>query len=102
MFKKSVVRLSVRLISLVVTALIVAGCDKSDDTPVSSLTGPPAYVGSQVCSTCHLAEFERWQDSHHALAMQAANADTVLGDFSGTEIEHFGQLSAFYEDNGTY
>ncbi|MDG2375010.1 MAG: tetratricopeptide repeat protein [Woeseiaceae bacterium] len=102
MFMKSVARAPVRLISLVVTVLIVAGCDQSDDTPPSIVTGPPAYVGSQACSTCHLAEFERWQGSHHALAMQAANANTVLGDFSGTEIEHFGQFSAFYEDNGNY
>ena len=102
MFMNSVARVPVHLISLVVAALIVAGCGQSGDTPVSTVTGPPAYVGSQACSTCHLAEFERWQDSHHALAMQAANANTVLGNFSGTEIEHFGQISAFYEDNGNY
>ena len=102
MFMKSVAWVPVRCISLVVTILIVAGCDQSDVIPVSTVTGPPAYVGSQACSTCHLAEFERWQDSHHALAMQVATADTVLGDFSGTELEHFGQSSTFYKDNGKY
>ena len=56
---------------------------------------PPAFVGAQACAGCHSAEADAWKDSHHALAMQPATAATVLGDFSGAQIEHFGVTTTF-------
>ena len=57
---------------------------------------PPAYVGGQACAGCHAAETDAWKGSHHALAMQPATEATVLGDFSGARLEHFGVTTTFY------
>jgi predicted CXXCH cytochrome family protein len=40
------------------------------------------FVGEAQCASCHPQEAARWRGSHHQLAMQPANAATVLGDFA--------------------
>jgi tetratricopeptide (TPR) repeat protein len=52
-------------------------------------------VGSVACANCHEAEYKDWQGSHHELAMQVANASTVLGDFSDTEFDYYGKKTHF-------
>jgi hypothetical protein len=59
---------------------------------------PPTYLGAQACAGCHAAEFDAWKGSHHALAMQKADAATVLGDFAGAQLEHFGVTTNFFRD----
>ena len=39
-------------------------------------------VDEQQCQGCHSAQVKDWQGSHHQLAMQVANAETMLGDFN--------------------
>ena len=56
---------------------------------------PAKFVGGQVCSGCHTAETERWQGSHHALAMQRATETAVLGDFGNARFEHLGVVTTF-------
>jgi predicted CXXCH cytochrome family protein len=56
----------------------------------------PTYVGAQTCAGCHAAETDAWKGSHHALAMQPATEATVLGDFTGAQLEHFGVTTTFY------
>ena len=63
---------------------------------MSAQTTAPAYVGAQACAGCHAAETDAWKGSHHALAMQPATEATVLGDFSGAQLEHFGVTTTFY------
>ncbi|MFQ3324431.1 MAG: putative CXXCH cytochrome family protein [Pseudomonadales bacterium] len=60
------------------------------------------YVGSQACANCHQQETQLWQQSHHHKAMEQANAETVLGDFSGVTFEHFGLVSEFYKKADRY
>lgn len=51
---------------------------------LSACGAPPrgtAYVGSEACSGCHAAEFERWSHSEHALAMRAAAPGVVAARF---------------------
>lgn len=55
------------------------------------------YVGGRTCTECHQQEHARWAGSHHDLAMQRANEQTVLGDFNHATFEHFGVTSTFYE-----
>jgi len=64
-------------------------------TPAAHSDEPAKYVGGKVCAGCHADETERWQGSHHALAMQKASAATVLGDFADTRVEHFGVVTTF-------
>lgn len=47
--------------------------------------GRPAHAGSAACISCHAEEGRRWQASHHALAMQVASPQRVLGDFAGVD-----------------
>lgn len=60
------------------------------------------YIGSQACSGCHEAQFQSWQSSQHAQAMQHANAETVLGDFSDARFEQGGIETRFYQRDGRF
>lgn len=60
------------------------------------------YIGSERCGGCHPAEYAKWQGSHHALAMQRADARTVLGDFDGATFAHRGQTWRFSRRGGAY
>jgi len=80
---------------LVVSIILLAcGCSKPDPN-VTSTPVERAYVGSQTCQTCHEPEYADWQGSDHQLAMQVADRDTVLGDFSGAEFEYFETSTRF-------
>ena len=54
-----------------------------------------SYVGSQQCAECHEGQGKAWTDSHHDLAMQEPNAESVLGHFDGREIVLDGQTWEF-------
>ncbi|NNJ96288.1 MAG: tetratricopeptide repeat protein [Gammaproteobacteria bacterium] len=55
------------------------------------------YIGRDACVECHAAQVKLWQGSHHALAMQHANDDTVLADFNNIEFTYAGISSRFYK-----
>ena len=65
------------------------------ETPTDT---PATFVGAAACAGCHAAETERWQTSHHALAMQKASATTVLGDFANATLTHHGVTTVFSRD----
>ncbi len=44
------------------------------------------YVGDESCKSCHEKEFDTWRDSHHDLAMQEVNSNTILGNFDDHKI----------------
>jgi hypothetical protein len=61
-------------------------------------SGPAAettasFVGSGACADCHRDAYQRWQQSQHAIAMQVASEQTVLGDFSGAKFRNSGVTS---------
>ncbi|WP_411725587.1 tetratricopeptide repeat protein [Methyloglobulus sp.] len=60
------------------------------------------YVGANACTQCHRSEFESWAGSHHALAMQEANAQTVLGDFNDAKFKHHDVESSFFKRDGKF
>ncbi len=62
----------------------------------------PTFIGGQICAGCHVPETESWRGSHHALAMQVATPNTVLGDFTVAKLDHFGVLSTFYRDGNKF
>src|SRR5205085_6729746 len=68
--------------SLILAVVLLASVARAEE--------PATLVGAQACAGCHAAQAAAWQPSHHALAMQPATAATVLGDFSGAKLEHFG------------
>jgi predicted CXXCH cytochrome family protein len=60
------------------------------------------HVGSAVCGECHADQYQRWHSSQHALAMQVANEQTVLGDFSGVSFRNRGVTSEFFRRDGRF
>ena len=54
------------------------------------------YVGKQACVACHAQQVDLWRGSHHDLAMQPANKQTVLGDFNNSSFDYFGTVSTFH------
>jgi predicted CXXCH cytochrome family protein len=64
-------------------------------TPGANGDEPASYVGGETCFGCHSRQAQLWKGSHHALAMQKAGEKTVLGDFAGTRVEHFGMTTSF-------
>ena len=61
------------------------------------------FVGSEKCMDCHSEEYQRWEGSHHDLAMQIANEQTVLGDFSGISyVTGEGMKSYFYREGDEF
>ena len=61
------------------------------------------YVGQERCTQCHAEQAKAWRTSHHALAMQAANDSTVLGNFNQAHSVKDGVGSSFFKkDNKFY
>jgi len=72
-------------------------------TAVPAVPAPAAaFVGAQKCAGCHRQEHERWAESDHARAMQAASATTVLGDFADRRFTHGAVTSTFFRREGRF
>ena len=95
-------RRSVTAWSSVVLLLALAGCQREPENPERIASDLPTFVGSQQCASCHATEFERWQDSHHALAMQVADDSTMLGDFAAPALPYFETQASFAKRDDRY
>jgi tetratricopeptide (TPR) repeat protein len=96
------------LLSILFVSLLAYFWNEASQPTSSPTLEPPAeisetplpplqYVGAKNCSLCHAHESQRWENSHHDLAMQEANEATVLGDFNNTTFTNFGVTSRFYK-----
>ena len=99
---------AVAMIALLVAAIWLKGRTPSgpDDSAMAIAPpapgAPPTYVGSSACADCHRDEFQRWQGSQHAVAMQPATERTVLGDFNDASFRNFGVTTEFFRRDGKY
>jgi tetratricopeptide (TPR) repeat protein len=82
--------------------ILLAACDSQAPLETPSAPAPLAFTGSDTCRECHAQQYDLWQDSHHALAMQEATPDTVVGDFSGVEFHYFDVTSTFFTRDGKF
>jgi predicted CXXCH cytochrome family protein len=60
------------------------------------------YVGRSACVSCHAEQGAQWSGSHHDLAMQPANQQTVLGDFNDATVTQFGVTSSFFRKDDRF
>jgi len=92
------------LLVCVTVAALATGCTRDPEpaSKVSSIDAAATFVGSVACSGCHAGEAEAWRGSHHDLAIEAAGAGTVLGDFSDETFEYFGTVTRFLERDGQH
>ncbi|MCU0070278.1 tetratricopeptide repeat protein [Pseudomonas koreensis] len=58
-------------------------------------TAPASMVDEQQCQGCHSEQVKDWQGSHHQLAMQAATAETMLGDFNNITFKAENETTRF-------
>jgi len=75
---------------------------QTNHNPPFAAAAAAAWVGATSCAACHADAYEAWTTSHHALAMQAANEKTVLGNFNGARFTHAGIASTFFRRNGKF
>ena len=71
-------------------------------TAIAPVLPPAQYVGGADCANCHAKERGAWTGSHHDLAMQVANAKSVLGDFANAKFKYAGTTSTFSLRDGKY
>lgn len=81
-----------------------ASATRSNAVPaLAAVVGPAAqHVGRAVCAECHAKEHEAWKSSDHDLAMQVADATTVLGDFANAKFAYAGTTSTFSRRDGRF
>jgi len=86
------------------TALVMTGCERDAVAPaaVEAPPAPPVFVGSEACAGCHAEEAASWRNSHHALAMQPADATTVLGNFADIEFRYGEVTTRFTRREGGF
>lgn len=70
--------------------------------PLLFTASAAAFTGSGSCQGCHAEEFALWEGSHHDLAMQLPNPDTVLGNFDNTTFTYNGITTRFFRDGEKY
>lgn len=91
---------------LIGLALVSLGaCDRDGEQPRTNAAGAPAeaaFVGAEACGACHAEALRAWQGSHHRLAMQAAGATTVHGDFDDAEFVYNGVTTRFFRRDGAF
>jgi len=64
--------------------------------------GDATFVGRVVCSTCHAEQDQRWRGSHHDLAMQVADEQTVRGDFENATFTYGNVTTTFFRRDGKF
>jgi tetratricopeptide (TPR) repeat protein len=72
--------------------------------PVPAIASQVSFVGSEKCQKCHQTAYNKWQGSHHDLAMDMANEKTVLGDFNDVSYAdpYNNIISRFYRKDGKF
>jgi len=63
---------------------------------------PATMVDEQQCQGCHSEQVKDWQDSHHQLAMQVANGETVLGDFNNVTFKAEKETTRFSRNDSGF
>ena len=78
----------------------------ASSSPVAVAAAPadpaPHYVGARACSARHQPEADAWRQSHHAQAMQVADAQTVAGNFNNAMLKQDGTQANFFKRDHAY
>ena len=67
----------------------------SNAAATKSIIEQAHFVGSETCTSCHQAQHQGWQQSHHSQAFAPANADSVVGDFSTVSVNYSDGVAVF-------
>jgi len=70
--------------------------DLQPPIPKAVKAPPSSMVDEAQCAGCHTAQVKDWQGTHHQLAMQTANAQTVLGNFDSVAFKGDKETTGFF------
>ncbi len=97
---------AVALVVLVALALFLTAAPPNPvriSPPPMAMAPPPtpaapsaSLVDETRCQGCHVAQVKDWQGSHHQMAMQAATATTVEGDFDQARFKSDRETTRFF------
>jgi len=75
-------RLRTLAAALVLLAPFSQTADAQELDPDKLLAQPKAYLGSEVCKTCHLEHYDAWKRTLHSKMLQdvSKNADVFVTD----------------------
>ena len=83
---------------VVVAAITFFSCQNHNKIDVAKA----AFVGSKNCLQCHAKEFNSWETSDHAHAMDTATDKSVLGNFNNATFIHNGFKNRMYKKDGKF
>lgn len=63
---------------------------------------PATFVNEQQCAGCHSEQAKDWQGSHHQLAMQTADEQSVLGDFKDASFTGDAETTRFFRKGSEF
>ena len=90
------------LIACILACILASsGCAERQDA-AENLEVAYTFIGSDDCQSCHVSQFDDWQSSHHQAAMQVADENTVLGDFSDASFDYYSSNTKFLTIDGDY
>lgn len=90
---------------IIAAVLLLAACSGETDRPRQALLpggGGIRFVDEAACRECHAAQDTAWTGSDHDLAMQPANAATVLADFDDATFIANGDTLRFLTRDNRY
>jgi len=76
-------------LALLLTSFLVGTSATAQEiNPKELLSQPKAYVGSEVCKTCHLEHYDSWKRTLHSKMLQDAkkDADVLVTDIDETVV----------------
>lgn len=71
-------------------------------TGASSNVHRADYVGPKACAECHEEKFGQWKEHPHSRMNLDATEESVLGDFSGVELDYAGSRVRFEREGADY
>jgi predicted CXXCH cytochrome family protein len=96
--RRNAALVAVAAVVVVVAAFVAHRWMQVAAVPAVATMPAPTYVGASACAACHANEAKAWRGSDHDLAMQAASAQSMLGNFDNAK---FG-TSTFFARDGKY
>jgi predicted CXXCH cytochrome family protein len=100
--RRQLLGLAIALAAIAAAVVFWHPWDRAAPPAAPASADEPKFVGAEACAACHARETDAWRGSQHARAMQAATADTVLGDFDDRTFEHAGVRSTFSRRDGRF
>jgi hypothetical protein len=83
--------------------MLAAARENTLDTGTESNIKRADYAGASACIDCHPGNHEKWHGHAHRRMNAVADAENVVGDFSGNStIEYLGGIGRFSQRDGKY